>query len=190
MQQWLTFRCPVVTRFCQVVWAKVEGHDWWPAKVVRRRAVPREVGPPPSLPGASIATYLPVIFFTEEGIPGEASAAGDEDDAEYAWLTRDLVKPFWSEDGGDVSADPGLQACVTAAEAAIEVRLLRPRLHVLFLGNVVSGSLWLCASCQRPRLGAGVVCGMWAAWHCHSQANLTSRHNLQRLLTYMMAGGA
>lgn len=22
----------------RVVWAKVEGHDWWPAKVVRRRA--------------------------------------------------------------------------------------------------------------------------------------------------------
>ena len=27
----------------KVVWAKVEGHEWWPAKVVRRRAVPREV---------------------------------------------------------------------------------------------------------------------------------------------------
>ena len=27
----------------QLVWAKVEGHDWWPGKVVRRRAVPREV---------------------------------------------------------------------------------------------------------------------------------------------------
>jgi len=26
-----------------VVWAKVEGHEWWPAKVVRRRAVPKEV---------------------------------------------------------------------------------------------------------------------------------------------------
>lgn len=35
--------------FCpgKVVWAKVEGHDWWPARVVRRRAVPREVGAPP-----------------------------------------------------------------------------------------------------------------------------------------------
>ena len=28
----------------RIVWAKVEGHDWWPAKVVRRRAMPREVG--------------------------------------------------------------------------------------------------------------------------------------------------
>jgi hypothetical protein len=28
----------------KVVWAKVEGHDWWPARVVRRRAVPKEVG--------------------------------------------------------------------------------------------------------------------------------------------------
>ncbi len=27
----------------RVVWAKVEGHDWWPARIVRRRAVPREV---------------------------------------------------------------------------------------------------------------------------------------------------
>ena len=34
----------------RVVWAKVEGHDWWPARVVRRRAVPREVGPPPGGP--------------------------------------------------------------------------------------------------------------------------------------------
>lgn len=109
----------------QVVWAKVEGHEWWPAKVVRRRAVPREVGPPPSLPGASLSAYLPVIFFTPEGIPGEASTGApgmDEDEAEYAWLTPDLVKPFWSEDGGDVSADPGLQDCVIAAEAAIKVR--------------------------------------------------------------------
>jgi hypothetical protein len=31
----------------KVVWAKVEGHDWWPACIVRRRAVPKEVGPPP-----------------------------------------------------------------------------------------------------------------------------------------------
>jgi hypothetical protein len=30
----------------KVVWAKVEGHEWWPAKVVRRRAVPKEVGVP------------------------------------------------------------------------------------------------------------------------------------------------
>ena len=27
----------------RVVWAKVEGHDWWPARIVRRRAVPKEV---------------------------------------------------------------------------------------------------------------------------------------------------
>ncbi len=30
----------------RVVWAKVEGHDWWPARIVRRRAVPREVRRP------------------------------------------------------------------------------------------------------------------------------------------------
>ncbi len=30
----------------RVVWARVEGHEWWPAKIVRRRAVPREVCTP------------------------------------------------------------------------------------------------------------------------------------------------
>ena len=27
----------------RLVWGKVEGHEWWPASVVRRRAVPFEV---------------------------------------------------------------------------------------------------------------------------------------------------
>ncbi|PNH01501.1 hypothetical protein TSOC_012609 [Tetrabaena socialis] len=54
----------------RVVWAKVEGHDWWPAKIVRRRAVPREVGPPPG-GYASVLLYVPVVFFTNKGIPGE-----------------------------------------------------------------------------------------------------------------------
>lgn len=27
----------------RLIWGKVEGHDWWPAKVVRRRSVPVEV---------------------------------------------------------------------------------------------------------------------------------------------------
>lgn len=54
----------------RVIWAKVEGHDWWPARVVRRRAVPREVGPPPGGP-ARVRTQIPVVFFTAKGIPGE-----------------------------------------------------------------------------------------------------------------------
>jgi hypothetical protein len=49
---------------------QVEGHDWWPARVVRRRAVPREVGPPPGGP-ARVRTHSPVVFFTARGIPGE-----------------------------------------------------------------------------------------------------------------------
>lgn len=56
----------------RVIWAKVEGHDWWPARVVRRRAVPREVGPPPGGPGR-VRTQIPVVFFTAKGIPGEVS---------------------------------------------------------------------------------------------------------------------
>ena len=54
----------------RVIWAKVEGHDWWPARVVRRRAVPREVGPPPGGP-ARVRSQIPVVFFTSKGIPGE-----------------------------------------------------------------------------------------------------------------------
>ena len=54
----------------RVVWAKVEGHDWWPARIVRRRAVPKEVGPPPGGEQA-VLEYIPVVFFTARGIPGE-----------------------------------------------------------------------------------------------------------------------
>ena len=56
----------------KVVWAKVEGHDWGPARIVRRRAVPREVGAPPGGP-EHVRTHIPVVFFTAKGIPGEAS---------------------------------------------------------------------------------------------------------------------
>lgn len=53
---------------------QVEGHDWWPARVVRRRAVPREVGPPPG-GSARVRTHIPVVFFTARGIPGEVGDA-------------------------------------------------------------------------------------------------------------------
>lgn len=42
--------------------------------MVRRRAVPREVGPPPGGP-TRVRTHIPVVFFTARGIPGEV---GDE----------------------------------------------------------------------------------------------------------------
>lgn len=54
----------------RIVWAQVEGHDWWPARVVRRRAVPREVGPPPGGP-PHVLSHLPVVFFTARGLPRE-----------------------------------------------------------------------------------------------------------------------
>jgi hypothetical protein len=60
----------------RVVWAKVEGHDWWPARVVRRRAVPREVGPPPGGP-TEVHLHIPVVFFTAKGIPGEVNEGMD-----------------------------------------------------------------------------------------------------------------
>lgn len=57
-----------------IVWAKVEGHDWWPAVAVRRRAVPREVGPPPGGPTV-VRSQIPVVFFKPDGIPGLAPCA-------------------------------------------------------------------------------------------------------------------
>eukprot|EP00955_Chlamydomonas_euryale_P013738 148168-Chlamydomonas_euryale.AAC.1 len=108
----------------KVVWAKVEGHEWWPAQVVRRRAVPREVGAPPGGP-PSVMAYIPVVFFNARGIPGEvgerldtregilsaaartltaAATGGEADEAEFAWLPIDFVKPFHV---GDASGSAG-----------------------------------------------------------------------------------
>ena len=131
------------------VWAKVEGHDWWPARVARRRAVPHEVGPPPGGP-SDARTAVPVVFFTAAGIPGElkagaaggdedddgdggagntpAAAASDSDEAEFAWLPGAALRPFEAgPDGrpprvnpdGAPSADATLAACVAAAAAAL-----------------------------------------------------------------------
>lgn len=41
-------------------------------QVVRRRAVPREVGPPPGGP-TLVHTQIPVVFFTQSGVPGEVT---------------------------------------------------------------------------------------------------------------------
>ena len=124
----------------RLVWAKVEGHDWWPGKVVRRRAVPREVGLPPG--GASATKYqIPVVFFTPSGIPGEGPASygrldaalealkplsaeelSADDEAEYAWLVADALKPFvlgdTSGDGAEPPNDELLAQCVEAANRA------------------------------------------------------------------------
>lgn len=123
-----------------LVWGKVEGHDWWPAKVVRRRSVPAEVGPPPG--GASeVMYYIPVVFFTPNGIPKEvelpmdsfqfpitlcqrANGLVDEDEAEFAWLSADNIRPFCNgdtngkKDGSEVK-DEQLQKCIEAAQRAL-----------------------------------------------------------------------
>ncbi|KAK9839116.1 hypothetical protein WJX74_009858 [Apatococcus lobatus] len=142
---------PMFPRSCfrpgAVVWAKVEGHDWWPARVVRRRAVPREVGPPPGAP----LSHIPVVFFTAKGIPGEDTAAlnsmegamaacvramqisagrsgsSEAEEEEYAWLAHGCLKPFVQGDGvgskpAGIQADPTLQACIAAAERAVSAQ--------------------------------------------------------------------
>ena len=138
------------------VWAKVEGHDWWPARVVRRRAVPREVGPPPGgAPDARVA--VPVVFFTAAGIPGElkwgaagAAEDGDDDDgdaadaahaaaappadtdeAEFAWLPGAALRPFEAGPDGRpprVNPDgaPAADATLAACVAAAAAALAAP----------------------------------------------------------------
>ncbi|KAK9823247.1 hypothetical protein WJX72_001331 [[Myrmecia] bisecta] len=135
----------------RVVWAKVEGHDWWPARVVRRRAVPREVGPPPGGP-TEVRTHIPVVFFTARGIPGEVNQGMDSvegamaacmramnsagegeaenEEAEFAWLPVDCLKPFSVGDGsgsgmGLLVEDSTLTACIAAAERALADMLSR-----------------------------------------------------------------
>ena len=124
----------------KVVWAKVEGHDWWPGKVVRRRAVPREVGLPPGGP-ESVRFQTPVVFFTAKGIPGEAPAGMNsiqaalnalkplesggvptlDDEAEYAWLPAEALKAFMLGDtsGDGEPPDETLRTCIAAANRAV-----------------------------------------------------------------------
>ena len=126
----------------RLVWAKVEGHDWWPGKVVRRRAVPREVGLPPGGPAAT-RYQIPVVFFTAKGIPGEPStpisdataidalkpispeSTSADDEAEYAWLVADALKPFKAGDmSGSADSPPTdeqLIECIEAANKAAEI---------------------------------------------------------------------
>lgn len=77
----------------RVVWAKVEGHEWWPAKVVRRRAVPRDVAEPPG-GKAFVRLFTPVIFFTAQGIPGETKSFKDRLDAALAASAHSGEKPI------------------------------------------------------------------------------------------------
>ena len=126
-----------------IVWAKVEGHDWWPAQVVRRRAVPRgDVEPPPG--GATnIMNYYPVVFFNQTGVPSEihdtldsptgalaaslrahkAAAVNEEVEAEYGWLQATNLRKFeagsYDFAAAQVAANEELAACVRAAEAAL-----------------------------------------------------------------------
>eukprot|EP00798_Chlamydomonas_sp_ICE-L_P025170 gene25170-10800_t len=162
----------------KVVWAKVEGHDWWPAKVVRRRAVPREVNPPPGGP-QYVLLYIPVVFFTAEGIPAEVdecldSAGGmisagirairnaieepkESDEAEYAWLPVDCLKPFKLGDvsgtaGAPPSGDPDLKAAISAAEMALRNLLVT---EAAAAGGLTSGDDLALSGSLPDELAAG-----------------------------------
>lgn len=115
-------------------------------QVVRRRAVPREVGAPPGGP-ALVHTQIPVVFFTQSGVPGEVTEAlasplgfvpvpmqspahagaevkKEAEEAEYAWLSLDSLKPFREGDGEAMevespSGDPLLKGSIAAAEQAV-----------------------------------------------------------------------
>ena len=109
-----------------------------------------QVGPPPGGP-ASVRRYIPVVFFTARGIPGEVDerldtlegitaasmrsmglspsaaqlhssteAAAESEEAEYAWLPLDCIRPFQPGSGAACGSDPTLQASASAAEAVLE----------------------------------------------------------------------
>lgn len=67
----------------------MEGHDWWPARIVRRRAVPREVGAPPG-GTTQVFAFIPVVFFTARGIPGEVEERMDTTEGVLAATCRAL----------------------------------------------------------------------------------------------------
>ena len=57
------------------------------ARVVRRRAVPREVGAPPGGP-SEVKRFIPVVFFTANGIPGEVDQHMDSPEGTLAASMR------------------------------------------------------------------------------------------------------
>ena len=64
-------------------------------QVVRRRAVPREVGPPPGGP-ALVHTQIPVVFFTQAGVPGEAADMGASSQGLAAVCTQAMDHLGWT----------------------------------------------------------------------------------------------
>ena len=56
-------------------------------QVVRRRAVPKEVGPPPGSP-EDVRLYKPVVFFTRLGVPGEVTEGMDSTQGALAACMR------------------------------------------------------------------------------------------------------
>lgn len=129
-----------------IVWAKVEGHEWWPAQVVRRRAVPRtDVGPPPG-GAANVMNCFPVVFLNQNGIPGEirdtvgvrrgsdasnrSSSGNDDFEAEYAWVMASSLRPFKPGDctlvADHIGRNRELAICVEAAEAALQALPVLP----------------------------------------------------------------
>lgn len=123
-----------------IVWAKVEGHSFWPAQVVRRRAVPRtEVGPPPG-GSTNVMNCFPVVFMNQSGIPAEicdtmesrigssraGMAANEDQEAEYAWVLANSLRPFvpgnYELVQDHIHQNIELATCVRAAEEAVRAR--------------------------------------------------------------------
>ncbi len=143
-----------------------------------------QVGPPPGGPELALY-YIPVVFFTANGIPrevdersdtiegivssslraltggptrerasssGVASVTGDSEEAEYAWLSLDCLKPFKLGDvsgteGAAPSGDPLLKASVAAAEAS--VRAAAQRADALHIDSDSDGG-WGVPSARSP----------------------------------------
>lgn len=70
------------------------------------------------------------------GVTAAATEGAEAEEAEYAWLQADSLKPFTSRAStgnpdGVLSGDATLQACVAAADRALQVSMpwLLPHVH-------------------------------------------------------------
>lgn len=92
-------------------------------QVVRRRAVPREVGPPPGGP-TLVHTQIPVVFFTQSGVPGEVTDVLASSCGPVAVCTQAM------EHIGQLSCSPLCCGHLFALQHYIGRFLLHPIMHI------------------------------------------------------------
>ena len=103
-------------------------------QVVRRRAVPREVGPPPGGP-ALVHTQIPVVFFTQAGVPGEAADVAASSQGLAAVCTQAM---------NQIGQPPG--TCLSSCMSSL-IPLTSPTSTTVSVAPTANG---FPASCDQP----------------------------------------